>query len=453
MTMTTPTKAAAAADVSGAETLTRTPVNAPAPAVSSPSNPGGGLRYWAAHAGLMAIATVGALGTAIGLIPALLFAGGGAAAAAGTYAVARKWRARSAKGQGRGVGSLGASRAGAGSGGHRGKGIGSVLSGAGRKGAANGRRGPLAGLTGKSRPSAGSGSRPGLMGKLAGLGKGKGKLGGLGAGRSPKTGSKATKPGLKSGFGGRGGATGKGRWNPLAGKAGKGLGKTLGAKAAGRGGKSAGSSWWPFKSKKGSPAGAGAVSGAQKGLKKLGGAAKKAVWRKLFDASKPDKAAAETTAAAQKVQTPQAPSVPASTKSTTPQARTSGPDQHKHHTTQGGNMGVIADSAEGLMAAIGKVDLSSARKLEAAFEDIAAYEEQVAQAKKLLATRITEEFGAADPGVSEMVLQQAATQAKFANDAKEVKSHFRRAHHTDWERLDNPRSQEHHWDHRTNNQD
>ena len=115
-------------------------------------------------------------------------------------------------------------------------------------------------------------------------------------------------------------------------------------------------------------------------------------------------------------------------------------------------MGAIADSADSLTAAVGKADLSSARNLESVFADLKAFDEQVANAKRALASRITDEFPA-DPGVAEMVHRQAAQQSKFASSNDEVRNQFRRAHQHEWERLENPRTNEEAWDHLKNNQE
>lgn len=449
--MTTPTKAAAAADVSGAETLTRTPVTAPAPAVSSPGTSGGGLRYLAAHVGMWTVAGVSALGAAIGMVPALIATGAGASAIAGGYLASKVWRARSAsKGRAGSQSTLGA-RSGAG---RQGRG----LLGGGKNAGAG--RGPLAGLKGKG--AGGRGSRPGLMSKLGGLGKGKTGLGKSGKGQGI---AGAGRPSGKAGISGKGARPGIMRkgLGALAGKgrAGKGIGKTAGL-GAGKGSKS-GKSLWPGKNSKTggtkTGSGSGTGTGKAKGLKKLHNAARKAAkskalgtLRKFFGSNDKPATKATTPAPAPKVTAPKAPAAP---QPFTPQPTPSkGSDQHIQHPTQGGiDMGAINDAAEGVFSAVARADMGSARKLDALFADVAEAEATIAKAKILLGRRVTDEFGAADPGVAEMIFQQAATQAKFANDAKELKTHLRRSHHTDWERLDNPRNQEVNWDSQRNNQE
>lgn len=163
------------------------------------------------------------------------------------------------------------------------------------------------------------------------------------------------------------------------------------------------------------------------------------------DAGEPDTAPTKD----QDLDVPQAPILPTFEKDST------APDQGKQPqgTTRGDTtMGVIADSADELMAAITKTPLESARQLEAIFDDLREYEEKVSKAKQLLASRITEEFPA-DPSIPEMVHRQAMQTARFAASNTEVQNALRRAHHNDWERIDNPRNQEGKWDHQTNNQD
>ena len=428
--MTTPTKTATS-DISSAETLTRTPATTPVRDVPSPGNPGGGLRHLAAHVGMWTIAGVGALGAAIGMVPALVAAGVGTAAVAGGYAATKVWRTRSAsKGRTGSHGALGARNAG----GRQGRG----LLGGGKNAGARGGSGPLAGLKGKGSGS--RGSRPGLLGKLAGF-------------RKNTKGHGVSRPGGKAGNTGKGSRLSLMRKGPgaLAGKgrAGKGMGKSAGL-GGGKGSKS-GKPLWPSK---GSKAGGGSGSGIGRGVKKLRNAGRKAVRSKALGALGKFFGSSNKPVQAPEVKAPQVPEVVQSPNpSTTQSTSTSRSDQHKPIPTQGGKMGAINDAAEGVFSAVARADMGSARKLDALFGDVAEAEATIAKAKSLLGKRVTDEFKAADPGVSELIMQQAATQAKFANDAKALKAHLRRAHHTDWERLENPRNEEQHWDHRTNNQE
>lgn len=112
-------------------------------------------------------------------------------------------------------------------------------------------------------------------------------------------------------------------------------------------------------------------------------------------------------------------------------------------------MGAIADSADGLTAAIGRADLSSARKLEAVLSDLQVFEARVAAGKRVLAARIQDEFPA-DPGVPAMVRHQARLQDKFGAGDRAVAAALRRAHPREWERLDNPGVNAQAWDQRAN---
>lgn len=114
-------------------------------------------------------------------------------------------------------------------------------------------------------------------------------------------------------------------------------------------------------------------------------------------------------------------------------------------------MGHVSDSAEAIVTAIAKADISSARKLDAVFDDLAGFEARVAVAKRHLAARIAEEFPA-DPSISEHVTQSAGLQARLGETLGELRKVFHRAHAMEWERLDSPRRNEHAWD-VTHNQD
>ena len=129
------------------------------------------------------------------------------------------------------------------------------------------------------------------------------------------------------------------------------------------------------------------------------------------------------------------------------------PDSRRQRgsSTGGNNMGHVSDSAETIVTAIAKADISSARKLDAVFEDLAGFEARVATAKRHLAARIAEEFPA-DPSISEHVIQSAGLQARLGETLGELRRVFHRAHAMEWERLDSPRRNEHAWD-VTHNQD
>jgi hypothetical protein len=113
--------------------------------------------------------------------------------------------------------------------------------------------------------------------------------------------------------------------------------------------------------------------------------------------------------------------------------------------TGGKNMGHVSDSAETVVTAIAKADISSARKLDAVFDDLAGFEAKVAAAKRQLAARIAEEFPA-DPSISDHVNQSAGLQARLGESLGELRKVFRRAHAMEWDRLDSPRRNEHAWD-------
>lgn len=108
-------------------------------------------------------------------------------------------------------------------------------------------------------------------------------------------------------------------------------------------------------------------------------------------------------------------------------------------------MGVIRDAADPLTQAIAKLDISSGRKLEEAIQDLSAFDDAVAHARRAFAARITDEFPA-DPGVAEMITKHAGVNARLAADNKEVGNHLRRAHQHEWERIENPRTGERAWD-------
>ena len=108
-------------------------------------------------------------------------------------------------------------------------------------------------------------------------------------------------------------------------------------------------------------------------------------------------------------------------------------------------MGMFSDAGDQVVQAATKADITTARKLEAAFADIKMMEERLATAKRTLGTRVASEFPG-DPGISEMVLRQATTQAKFVNDATEVMGVLRKAHQHEWERIESPRTNEQAWD-------
>ena len=80
--------------------------------------------------------------------------------------------------------------------------------------------------------------------------------------------------------------------------------------------------------------------------------------------------------------------------------------------TGGKTMGHVSDSAETVVTAIARADISSARKLDAVFDDLAGFEAKVAAAKRQLASRIAEEFPA-DPSISEHVNQNASLQGRL----------------------------------------
>jgi hypothetical protein len=119
--------------------------------------------------------------------------------------------------------------------------------------------------------------------------------------------------------------------------------------------------------------------------------------------------------------------------------------------TGGKNMGHVSDSAETIVTAIAKADISSARKLDAVFDDLAGFEARVAAAKRHLAARIAEE-SPADSSISEHVNQSAGLQGRLGEALGELRKVFRRAHAMERERLDSPRRNEHAWD-VTHNQD
>lgn len=123
------------------------------------------------------------------------------------------------------------------------------------------------------------------------------------------------------------------------------------------------------------------------------------------------------------------------------------PDSRRHRgaSTGGKNIGYVSDSADTVVTAIAKADISSARKLDAVFDDLAGFEAKVAAAKRHLAARIAEEFPA-DSSISEHVSQSASLQARLGEALAEVRSLFHRAHTHEWERLDSPRRNEHAWD-------
>jgi hypothetical protein len=124
--------------------------------------------------------------------------------------------------------------------------------------------------------------------------------------------------------------------------------------------------------------------------------------------------------------------------------------EHQPSHMQGGlAVGAISDSSEALMAAVGKADITSARKLEAALADLSAFEIGSGQGIEAMANRIENEFPA-DSGVSELLAMQAQVHSRFAEDIKAVQMFLRKAHPHEWERIENPRTGEQAWDLREN---
>jgi len=176
----------------------------------------------------------------------------------------------------------------------------------------------------------------------------------------------------------------------------------------------------------------------------------RAVWPGKDKKRGKDKQGGQNTPAAPPV--PEAPKLPKPAKGKDKPAK---PDTGKNRgkSTTGGKtpMGAISDAADALMAAITKADITSARNLEAVLKELTVFDTGVAQVKQRFANRISDEFPA-DPGISDMVHRQSAQHSKFATDGREVQNALRKHHQHEWERLDNPRTNENAWDHDRNNQ-
>jgi hypothetical protein len=415
--------------------------NAGAPVSGRAGRPvrGSSLGYATAHLGSASIAGLGAIGSAYGLGGVAVAGGLLAGGAASAYAARRVSRAggRRAAGGVRGVsrtlaGGAKARRPGSRSGGllkrgGRGAGLtgrravgGRVVGGGGRsaprKGLLNGAHGGGRGLLGARRPVTGRGQ----------------PAGGPGTSRRATTSSGPGRTGL---FGG-GPSTGKGLVGGRSRSGGQGV---LGGKCSGSAGGGARSTGKGMTGKGPRPQGKG-----WKGLFELGkrgGKGKSA--KKVHNRGNSGR--------------PQAPQLVDNAASSRGDQPAQGkdkqvPDSRRRGSSTGGsNMGHVSDSAESIVTAIAKADISSARKLDAVFEDLAGFEARVAAAKRHLAARIAEEFPA-DPSISEHVNQSAGLQARLGETLGELRKVFRRAHVMEWDRLDSPRRNEHAWD-VTHNQD
>jgi hypothetical protein len=419
------------------------PENGGGPASGRTGRPvrGSSLGYATAHLGSASVAGLGAVGSAYGLGGVVgaggLLAGGAASAyvarrvtrvggrraAGGVRSVSRTpaGGAKVRRPGGRAGGLLGRGRGGSGFPGRRavaGR-VGGGARSATRKGLLNGgAHGGRGGLFGARRPVTGGGQSAGGPGpsRRAGRSSGPGRAGLFGGGRS-------TGKGL---VGGRSRSGGQG---------------VLGGKRSGSAG------------------GGGSIG---KGMTGKGSRSWGKGWRSLFGAGGKDKSAKKVTNNRGKSNDngrgPQAPQFVDIADSPDGDQPAQGndkqvPDSRRQRgaSTGGKNMGHVSDSAETIVTAIAKADISSARKLDAVFEDLAGFEARVATAKRHLAARIAEEFPA-DPSISEHVIQSAGLQARLGETLGELRKVFHRAHAMEWERLDSPRRNEHAWD-VTHNQD
>lgn len=405
---------------------------------------GSGLGYAAAHAGTAGVSVLGAVGSAYGL-GGMAVAGGVAAGGVAAGYVARQIRTggRGRRGGTRRV--AGGARVGRGTGRAGGRGRGTGLTGrraAAGRALAGGK--PRRGLLGGSRP-AGKGSR-GLSGsrRVAGTRPG-GRRGLLGP------------SGRRSGVGGAGargrkgllGAGGKGRRGLLGGSPRTGRKGLLGrAGAGGTGRRAAGLGG---RHRAGTRAGRRGNTGTGTGFGKTTRKVGKELGKRLFGRGKertvrragergqerrePAAKVAETRQ--QEKQSPrQVPGVPTGRRV-------------RGGTALGGNVGQVNDAAETVVSMMGRADISSARKLDALFADLADTERRLAEAKRQLAARISEEFPA-DPAISEHVQRSARVQNQIGDGLAELRGHFRRLHGHEWERLDAPRRNEEAWDHLRN---
>jgi hypothetical protein len=397
---------------------------------------GSSLGYAAAHLGSASVAGLGAIGSAYGLGGVAVAGGLVAGSAAAAYMATRVTRAAGRRAVG---GARTTSR--------------TLTNGArvrhpgGRAGGLRGRRGRGAGLRGR-RAAAGqamAGVRPGThKGLLNGMSGGRRRLRGgrfavtggrqpgglLGASRRAGAGSGPSRTGLLSG----GRSRGKGLFGGRSRSGGKGL---LGGKRPGSasGGRCTGKDRTGRKS-----------SYRGKGWKRLFTAGGKNAKKLLERLTKNRGTSSDNDAL------PQAPRFVDDSDSyrgdrsaqrkdmQVPESR-----RHRGASIGGKNMGYVSDSAETVVTAIAKADISSARKLDAVFDDLAGFEAKVATAKRQLAARIAEEFPA-DPSISEHVSQSAGLQARLGESLGELRKVFRRAHAMEWDRLDSPRRNEHAWD-------
>lgn len=413
------------------------------PRAQATPSAGSGMRHAVAHGGLWAVAGIaeaGAVSGPVGLLTAAGVAAGGAGVA---YAVSRRRAAvaRKAASAATGATSGGSGKRSTGAAGSR-HGLIKRLAGHGRRDAATGTPGRR---SGSGIPGTGTGRS-----KLSGLGRRRpGASAGTGTGRttpakrdgqstSGTSKDKATKPSLLSRLLGRG-------KNSTSTSGGGGKGKSKGTRGSGSSG------------------GGTSTTRPDKADGKKKGGGKSPWWRRLIAAANAVKRDKDKTIKSKDLrdrvvpEVPEAPELPKADKPAKDKpardkpGKDKAPDGPKHTKTGGTPMGAISDAGDALMTAIGKADISTARNLEAALQDLTAFDNAAAQARQRLARRIADEFPA-DPGIADMMQRQATSTAKFATDGTEVQNALRKSHQGEWERLENPRTNENAWDHDKNNQ-
>lgn len=412
---------------------------------------GTGLGYATAHLGTAGVTAMSTVGSAYGLGGMAVVGGVTAGGAAVGYAARRvritRTRRTTTSTGGRRVAGTGRRSAGAGS-----RGLAGRRAAAGRAlGGSRRGQGLLGGKTAGQRKRGLLGSRstgPGGR-RVAGTKRGRGGSSTTGrrglfgsrrptAGRGPgRKGSQGTaRKGL---FGGKSSSTRSGRKGLLGGSGRSGAGRKglLGGKSSRRAvSRRGGSGPGRHRATTKRPASSTSRDGISRKVRKELG--KRLFGRRDKDTKKPS------------TSTPTAPEQPVVVEDQkAPRLAVSKGRRLRGGTALGGEMGHINDTAESVITALDRSDISSARKLDALFADIAVSEQRLADAKRRLAGRIAEEFPA-DPSVSEHVYQSAGVQSQLSTALSEVRALFRRVHNNEWERLEAPRRNEQAWDHQNN---
>lgn len=108
-------------------------------------------------------------------------------------------------------------------------------------------------------------------------------------------------------------------------------------------------------------------------------------------------------------------------------------------------MGNIFNAATQLGGAVSAANLGNGRSFDRTYTELSQATDAYGQAIAKLAKRVESEFPA-NPGVVEDLTNMAGTMRRIAATIGDCQGRARRAHQTDWERLNAPRRGEKAWD-------